>query len=192
MTEPSAPASDRELSSPATNESRIRVRIDDLAFVAAEALAWPVTALLGATTPVLRRLEATGGHSLAEQLRIQEPLPVGSAVVTTGGGLEVELLVSAVVSSDSEAVSRAGVRRAMTSALQRAADWQIEGLVCAPFGLGAGNLEVEDSASIMIEAIAAHWSRARFPVSIELIVENEREEEAFRDAMARCTGRGGP
>ncbi len=163
----------------------IRVRVDDLAFITGEAIAWPVTASLGPTTPLLRRFEQAGGSALAAQLRIQDPLPVGSAVVTGAGALGVELLVSAVVSSDEESVSRAGVRRALTSALQRAADWQIEILHCAPFGLGAGNLDTDDVAAVMADAIREHAPRSRYPAEITIVVENELEESVFAAAMAR-------
>jgi hypothetical protein len=141
--------------------SAIDVRVDDLVFASGDAIAWPVSAELKAVTPVLRRLEAAGGSALAAQLRAQEPLPVGSAVVTGAGDLGVELLISAVVSSDTEPVSRAGVRRALTSALQRAGDWQIEHLVCTPFGLGAGNLDIEESAEITVKVMTQHVARAR-------------------------------
>ena len=108
----------------------IAVRVDDLVFASGDAIAWPVSAELKAVTPLLRRLEAAGA-----------------------GDLCVELLINAVVSSDTEPISRAGVRRALTSALQRACDWQIEHLVCTPFGLGAGNLDLEESAEIMVEIL---------------------------------------
>ena len=165
--------------------SAIDVRVDDLVFATGDAIAWPVSAELKAVTPLLRRLEAAGGRALAAQLRVQEPLPVGSAVVTGAGDLGVELLISAVVSSDTEPASRSGVRRAFTSALQRAGDWQVEHLVCTPFGLGAGNLDVEESAEIMVKAITEHIARARFPARITVIVETPLEHEAFVSTLAR-------
>ena len=60
----------------------ISVRIDDLAFFDGEAIVRPVNEDLGATTPLLRRLELAAGTELYNQIRLQEPLPVGAAVVT--------------------------------------------------------------------------------------------------------------
>ena len=165
--------------------SAIDVRVDDLVFASGDAIAWPVSAELKAVTPLLRRLEAAGGSALAAQLRVQEPLPVGSAVVTGAGDLGVELLISAVVSSDTEPASRIGVRRAFTSALQRAGDWQIEHLVCTPFGLGAGNLDVEESAEIMVQVMTQHVMRARFPARITVVVETPLEHEVFLATLGR-------
>ena len=160
----------------------VDVRVDDLAFFEGEAIAWPVNAELRPITSATRRLEVAGGPSLAQLLRIQEPLPVGSAVVTSAGALAAGLLVSAVVASETEPVTRSGVRRAMTSAMQRAADWQIAHLGVAPFGLGAGNLDVEESAEIMVEVIGRHGSP--FPARVTIVVETAAEEEAFGARVA--------
>jgi len=170
----------------AAAERAIDVRVEDLAFVTADAIAWPVTDELRATTPLLRRLEEAGGSRLRQQLTAHDALAVGSAVVTGAGDLSVELLVSAVVSSASESVSEGGVRRALLSALQRAADWQIEHLAFAPFGLGAGNLVLEDSAELMASVAAQHVARMRYPSRITIIVESPLELEVFQSALARA------
>lgn len=162
----------------------IDVRVDDLAFYEGEAIARPVNALLGATTPVMRKLEIAAGETFARTVRVSEPMQVGSAVVTAAGDLRVELLIHGVVSSDEEPATRATVRRALLSALQRAASFQIRELAMAPFGLGAGNLDIEDSAEIMREVIAEHSGRAAWPERVIVIAENALEEQVLRTALA--------
>jgi O-acetyl-ADP-ribose deacetylase (regulator of RNase III) len=105
---------------------------------------------------------------------------VGAAVVTNAGDLQVELLIHGVVSSDDEPVTRATVRLALMSALQRAVAFQIRALAMAPFGLGAGNLDIEDSADIMIEVLAEHMKRSPYPSNVLIIAETEHEEEVLR------------
>lgn len=161
----------------------IEVRTDDLAFVAADAIARPVDSELRATTPIIRRLEVAAGEGLAKHLRVNEPLAVGSAVVTPAGSLGVELLIHGVVSSDTEAVSRASVRQAVSSALQRAADWGIAHLAIAPFGIGAGNLDVEDSADVLADAIRRHRQTTKHPTTITIVVETVFEHEVFERSM---------
>lgn len=170
----------------------IEVRIDDLAFFRGAALVRPANADLGATTPLLRRLEAAAGPALLGQLRLQEPLPVGAAVVTAAGDLAVDLIVHAVVSSETEPVTPASVRRALTNALQRTIDWQLDSIGIAPFGLGAGNLDIEESAEIMAEVITTHMERrggaaGGFPRSVCVVAESSREEEVLAGAFARAT-----
>jgi O-acetyl-ADP-ribose deacetylase (regulator of RNase III) len=158
----------------------IDVRVDDLAFYEGEAIARPVNAMLGATTPVMRRLEQAAGATFVEKTRLSEPLPVGAAVVTAAGGLPVELMIHGVVMSHEEPATRGSVRQALVSALQRAVAFQIRELAVAPFGLGAGNLQVEDSAEIMFDVLADHMRRFAFPATVLIVAETELEAEVFR------------
>jgi O-acetyl-ADP-ribose deacetylase len=163
----------------------IDVRIDDLTFYHGEAIAWPVDATLGATTPLLRRLEQAAGPMLTTRTPLHAPLPVGAAVVTGAGELGVELLIHAVIMSREEHASRDSVRRALASALQRAVDFQVGELAVAPFGIGAGNLEVEDSADVMLGVMRDHLAQRAYPRSIVVVVENHVELTVWTAALAR-------
>jgi O-acetyl-ADP-ribose deacetylase (regulator of RNase III) len=158
----------------------IDVRVDDLGFYEGEAIARPVNAMLEATTPVMRRLEAAGGDALRRQMRLSEPLPVGAAVVTGAGDLGVQLLIHGVVTSREEPVTRSTVRSALVSTLHRADAFQIKDLAIAPFGLGAGNLDLEDSAEIMVDVLREHMRRSSFPASVTIVAETELEEHVFK------------
>jgi O-acetyl-ADP-ribose deacetylase len=165
----------------------IDVRVEDLAFYSGNAVIRPATATLGATTPLLRRFELAGGAALLGQLRIAEPLPVGSAIVTGAGDLPVELLVHAIVSSPEQRVTRDGVRRAFRSALQRTRDWQIADVAIPPLGLGAGNLEIEESAELMAEELRAHYRASEYPRRVTLVAESTDEASALEHAVSRST-----
>jgi O-acetyl-ADP-ribose deacetylase (regulator of RNase III) len=163
----------------------IDVRVEDLAFYSGHAVIRPATATLGATTPLLRRFELAGGPALLDQLKVAEPLPVGSAVVTGAGDLAVELLVHAIVTSPTERVTREGVRRAFRSALQRTREWQLADVGIPPLGLGAGNLEIEESAELMAAELRTHRRTSEFPRRITLVAETPDEASALEHAVAR-------
>ena len=61
----------------------IRVVVDDIAFARADAVVRPATATLEPTTAALRRLEQVGGSAFWQQLKVQQDLPVGAAVVSS-------------------------------------------------------------------------------------------------------------
>lgn len=161
----------------------IEVRVDDLGFYEGEAIARPVNAMLEAITPVMRRLETAAGAALAAQTRLSEPLPVGAAVVTGAGQLGVQLLIHAVVASRDEPVSRASVRSAMMSTMHRADAFRIRKLAIAPFGLGAGNLDIEDSAEVMIDVLREHMRRSQYPSSVLIVAETPLEEQVLRSRL---------
>lgn len=170
---------------PAGAGPEVVVVIEDLAFVEAEALARPVTATMGATTALLRRLELAAGPALDALQRTEEPLAVGAAVVTGAGALKAELLIHAVISSRDERATADTVRRAALSALQRAEAFGVVHLAMPPFGLGAGNLDPEGSAAAMGEALRAHARSARLPERVTIVVETDDERQAFSGLAAR-------
>lgn len=163
---------------------QLEVTVDDLAFVDADAVVCPVSGTQHATTSLLRRLQLAAGGPLGRHLASAEPLPVGSAVVTGGGELTARLLVLAVVQDETEPASVRSVHRALLSALQRASAWQLERVAVPPFGLGAGNLDIDTSAEVMVRTILEHSRAAtRFPASVLLVAEHEEEAEALRRAV---------
>jgi len=164
----------------------IRVVVDDLAFLASDAIVRPATARLDPTTPVIRRLEQVGGTEFTSHLRLQKELAVGAAVVTAGGGdLPAEFVIHAVIQSDTEPVTRGGVARAWQSALQQAQEWEFASLTVPPIGTGAGNLAVEDVADMMVQVLNAHQGNAAFPTTVSFVVETPGDRDVFEAALRR-------
>ena len=163
----------------------IRVVVDDLAFVAADAIVRPSTALLEPTTPGLRRLEQVGGAAFWEQAHTDRELAVGSAVVTGGGSLEVELVIHAIIRSATEPVTRGSVRRALTAVLQRAADWQLAHLAMPLLGTGAGNLPLEEAADVMGAVLTAVPGPGGFPREVTIVVENDEERQVVESFLRK-------
>jgi O-acetyl-ADP-ribose deacetylase (regulator of RNase III) len=159
------------------------VVVDDLAFVVADAVVRPATTFLEPTTPALRRLEQVAGEAFWQSLRVERELAVGSAVVTGAGELAAELVIHAVIRSATEPVSRDSVRRALTAALQRAADWQLAHVALPPLGTGAGNLSLEDAAAVMAGPLAAVPGPEGFPRDVTIVVETDDERRVFEAAL---------
>jgi len=164
----------------------IHVVVDDLAFLAGEAVVRPATTRLDSTTPAIRRLETVGGTEFVARLRLQKDLAVGAAVVTAAGGdLSAEFVIHAVIQSDTEPVTRDGVARAWRSALQQALEWEFASVNVPPIGIGAGNLSMEDAAGIMVPILRAHLETAPFPTSVSIVVETADDKDTFEAALRR-------
>ena len=164
----------------------IRVVVDDLAILSADAIVRPVTARLHAATPAVRRLEEIGGMEFVRHLDLQKELAVGAAVVTGGGGeLPAEYVIHAVIQSDTEPVTRKNVARAWLSALERAREWEFARLTVPPLGTGDGNLSVADTAALMTEVVA-QFGGASFPSDVCIVVQTADEQAAFEAAVRRA------
>jgi O-acetyl-ADP-ribose deacetylase (regulator of RNase III) len=125
-----------------------------------------------------------GGAAFWKQLRVQKELDVGAAVVTSSGELEAEFVIHAVVRSDTEDVSSAGVRRSMLSVLQRAADWELAQISTPVLGTGPGNLSLEDAAGVMVDVLATQLRAATYPKDVFIVVESD-EDRAIVEACLR-------
>jgi O-acetyl-ADP-ribose deacetylase (regulator of RNase III) len=164
----------------------IRVVVDDLAGLAADAIVRPATTRLDPTTPAVRRLETVGGSEFADHLQLGKELPVGAAVVTAGGGaLPAAFVIHAVIRSETEPITRDSVARAWRATLQQVREWEFAIVNVPPIGTGAGNLTVEDAADIMVPMLNAHLQSAAFPADVAIVVETPEDRATFEAALRR-------
>lgn len=162
----------------------IEVRQGDLAELAAGAVMRPVAADFAAVTPAMRRLDRAAGPAVEAQCRQIGELPLGSAVITVGGALPVEYLVHVAVRSQDEAVSASTVRLGVLNGLRRIAEWEIDDVGMPLLGTGAGNLDAEDAARILVSVLMEHLQGSAFPKHVTVMVENEYERLAVERALA--------
>lgn len=163
----------------------IRVVVSDPGIVEAEGLLRSVGADLEPLTPLERRLGMAAGIEVLERLRAFGQVPVGGALVTPGGGLPTPFLIHVVIRSDEEAISERGLRRAFLNGLRQAAEWELETLAVPPLGIGAGNLDAEASARIMISVLQQHLETSAYPREVIIPVSTPYEEDAFVREVAR-------
>lgn len=163
----------------------IEVVQGDIVNLRASALLRPVSAEWDAVSAAGRRIEIAAGPELLEQCEKLGDLPVGSAVLTVAGHLPVDFVVHAIVRSIDEPVSESTVYRALQNALRRCVEWGIDSLAIPPMGTGAGNLDAEDAASVMVPVLLEHMRDAEHPASVSIVVESDYEYEAFRREISR-------
>jgi serine/threonine-protein kinase len=163
----------------------ITVRIGELADARVAAILRPTTAEWNAPTSATRRLEIAAGPEVEARCRGLGELPVGTAVVTPAGSLPIDFLVHTVVRSMEEPVTAAGIRRALLNGLRRLEEWGIETVAMPPLGTGAGNLDADESAELMVPILWEHLQTKQHPGRVEILVESEYEREVFDRQIQR-------
>lgn len=163
----------------------IQVRVAELADIEAGAVMRPVASDFSPVTPAMRRLDAAAGAIVAEQCARLGELPVGSAVITAAGDLAADFMVHVAVRSGDENPTPSVVRRGLINGLRRLEEWQIPTVALAPLGTGAGNLDAEEAADVMLQVLAEHLSAATHPRDVTLVVEDGYQEAAFAAALDR-------
>jgi O-acetyl-ADP-ribose deacetylase len=164
----------------------IRIVQADLANVSADAVLRPVTAEWTAVTQATRRLEIAAGPAVEAQCRAQGELPVGSAIITPAGEIAAQFMIHVVVRSTDERVTEAGVRRGLQNGLRRLVEWGIQRVALPPLGTGAGNLDADESAAIMIPVLREHMAATGIPAEVDVCVDSEYEREVFERRLRRA------
>jgi O-acetyl-ADP-ribose deacetylase (regulator of RNase III) len=163
----------------------IEVVVEDLAFMAVDAVLRPAGDTLEPVASVSSRLDQLAGPAFAEERRIQSVMEVGSAVVTGAGELTAQFVIHAVIRGEASNATRDTVRRALTSAWQRAAAWGMDRIAGPPIGAGAGQLGLADAAELMAETFSAHCRSGRPPTSLQIVVDREDERAIIEAAIPR-------
>jgi O-acetyl-ADP-ribose deacetylase (regulator of RNase III) len=165
----------------------IRVVVDDLARVAADAIVRAADEILDPVTPGMSRLDRQAGERFAALRRVATRLGAGAAVVTGGGELTAPFVLHVVIRDGGAPAGRDVVRRALVSAWQRAADWEL-GTIAAPLvGAGAGQLTVEDAALLLAETFRDRGD-GRYPSALSIVVEREEDRAVVEAVVQRSAG----
>jgi O-acetyl-ADP-ribose deacetylase len=167
----------------------IRVVQGDIASTTVEAVLRPVSAEWNAVTPAMRRLELAAGATVEAQCRAVGELPVGSAVITSAGELSARFMIHVVVRSVDEQVTEHGVRRGLQNGLRRLAEWGIREVAMPPLGTGAGNLDADESAALIIPILREQLLAGGPPSEFHIYVDSDYDREVF-DAHVRAASTG--
>lgn len=158
----------------------IQCIVDDLGFVAADAVLRAADAALEPVSASARALDRQGGDSLTRARQMVAELEAGAAVVTAGGELAAPLVVHLVLQARDVTATRDTVRRALQSAWRRCAEWGITRIAGAPVGAGPGLFDVDDAARLMASTLAEGAPEVQLTIVVEREAEREMIEAALR------------
>jgi O-acetyl-ADP-ribose deacetylase (regulator of RNase III) len=161
----------------------IQVIVDDLALIQADAVVRPADETLGPVTSAISRLDEQAGPRFAEQRRLSSPLKAGAAVVTGSGDLTAPFVLHVVIQDSDSGVGREVVRRALVSAWQRATDWELVTIASPLVGAGAGQLSVEEAATLLAETFPP--GPGGCPSELHIVVDRDTDKELVEAIVRR-------
>ncbi len=107
----------------------------------------------GGVSGAIRRV---AGPAVQDECHKIGTVPLGTAVITTGGSLKAQWIIHAAVNPLGLWADAKSVRAATKAALRKADDKKIKRLAFPALGTGAGALAVERCAEILIEEVMKH------------------------------------
>jgi len=144
-----------------------------------DAIIMPVRTDLAAVSSATRDVVVAAGDELQDRVARMGLLPIGGAVLTPAGALDVGFLIHAVVMSEEEPQSRWSIQQAVRNGLRRASDWGLTTVALPPFGLAAGTEDPEDSARALVELLLDHLGLGDGPAEMTIVVSTDFESQLF-------------
>jgi O-acetyl-ADP-ribose deacetylase (regulator of RNase III) len=163
----------------------ISVVVDDLAQIPADAIVRTADETLGPLSSAMARLDERAGPRFAEQRRVSGSLKAGSAVVTGSGDLAAPFVLHLVIQDQEIRTGRDVVRRALTSAWQRATDWEL-GVIATPLvGADSGQLSLEEAATLLAETFPV--TATGCPKELRIVVDRDADRVLVEATVRRIT-----
>ena len=135
----------------------------------------------GGVAGVIRRV---GGSIIEEEAVKHAPIPIGKAVLTTGGNLPCHSVIHApTMVRPAERATAEVVRKATEGALCCADEAGLSSIAFPGMGTGVGRLPVDVAAKTMVEAIRAF--PAKKLKEVYLIGFEKEMVEAFQNALSQ-------
>ncbi len=166
----------------------IEVRQENLVTAGVECILRSVGSRMEPLTAIGREVGAAAGEAVIERIEEMGDLPVGGAVITPAGDLSAAFLVHVALQSQEEPVSRGGLRKALRNGLRHACRMGVETMALPPLGTGAGNLDAEAAATVMLEVLRGHMGEEEYPSEVTVMVATEYELQAFASRLAEPDG----
>jgi len=105
-------------------------------------------------------IKRAAGQEVEQEAMRQAPIPVGSAVATSGGKLKYAMILHApTMAAPGEAIPVENVRKATRAALLLADQGEVRTLAFPGMGTGVGRVSPAEAARVMIEEIRAFQAR---------------------------------
>ncbi|HET8648578.1 MAG TPA: macro domain-containing protein, partial [Gemmatimonadales bacterium] len=160
----------------------IDVVVDDLAFLAVDAVIRPADEWLAPVTTASSRLDQQAGPRFADQRRVASPLDLGAAVVTGGGDLTAQFVLHVVIQSAEQSTDLATIRRALASAWHRAMEWRLTRVASPLIGAGPGRLGPEEAAELLAGSVPEP-DESGFQPQLTIVLEREEDREMVEAAV---------
>ncbi|MBE0448941.1 MAG: macro domain-containing protein [Actinobacteria bacterium] len=101
-------------------------------------------------------IKRKGGQEIEEEAVRKGPIPVGSAIITSGGRLKAKHVIHAAVMGIDLVTDAEKIKNATLSALGVAEEASIKSIAFPALGTGIGGFPLNEAARIMFNAVKEH------------------------------------
>jgi O-acetyl-ADP-ribose deacetylase (regulator of RNase III) len=131
-------------------------------------------------------IRSKGGPEIQTECDRIGSIPLGEAVVTTGGRLKAKFVIHAASMRLGGRTSEENLRASTRNALLRAAEREIESIAFPAIGTGIAGFPLDRCARVMLEEVRVHLGGETSVTLVEFVLFDRLARETFErvfDAM---------
>jgi O-acetyl-ADP-ribose deacetylase (regulator of RNase III) len=132
-------------------------------------------------------IKRAGGPQIEQEAVAQGPIPVGEAVVTTGGRLKARYLIHAAGMGQDLRTDAGKLEQATKNSLKRAEEKGVRSVAFPAIGTGVGGFPIEECARVMIGAAADHLATTSCIERVVFVLFDEAGYEVFREQVKKLS-----
>ncbi len=173
---------------------RIELWNGDICDLEVDAIVNAANLSLWMSTGVGGAIKRAGGDEIEFAAVRQAPVPLGGAIVTTGGKLAAGAVIHAVSLDRDRRTSAPVIEAATRSAMARARDIGATSVAFPALGTGVGGFPLEEAARVMVAAVRDEMTVSPGIDHVTFALRGATAYKAFSEAIHRApeTIAGGP
>ncbi len=130
-------------------------------------------------------IKKKGGAAIGEEAAAKGPIPVGEAVVTGAGALRARYIIHAAAMGPDLVADADKVRSATRNALLRAEEMGLKRIAFPALGTGAGGLDFDLAARVMVCEARRHVARGSALEQIAFVLFDQHGYNSFNGITSR-------
>ena len=135
-------------------------------------------------------IKRAGGAELEREAMAQGPIPIGEAVVTSGGRLAARAVIHAAAMGQDLLTDAEKIRAATANALRRADERGFRSVAFPALGTGVGGFPMEECAEVMLRVVRRHLEARSGIEQVVFALRSADAVAAFSRALERLEGEG--
>jgi len=165
--------------------ARIELWNGDICDLEVDAIVNAASPSLWMSTGVGGALKRRGGDAIEFAAVRQGPMPLGTAIVTTGGTLAARFVIHAVSIDANRRTSSEAIAAAVRSALERARQLEIASIAFPALGTGVGGFPLDEAARVTVETVRETIPSLPDLERLVFALRGAATYQAFESAIAR-------
>jgi O-acetyl-ADP-ribose deacetylase len=164
--------------------ARIELWNGDICDLEVDAIVNAASVSLWMATGVGGAIKRAGGDDIEFEAVRQGPAPLGGAVVTHGGKLNVKSIIHAVSLDRDRRTSGAVIEAAVRSAMARARELGIASIAFPALGTGVGGFPIDEGAAITVRTVREELPSCPTISHVIFALRGRAAYDAFAAAMS--------